>query len=833
MRENISTILENSEKSKKNSEFRSFPHFIFYFLFFAISFFACTAMGQIVDTSKNKTSTIDTNEYKTQTIEVDALRDIEKLSPITYETIKREKIEKRYWMQDLPMFLNGNTNINSYSESGSSFGYTYFTIRGFDQRRISVLLNGTPQNDAENHQVYWVELSDIISSVENIQMQRGIGTILYGTSGVGGIINVQTIDYFRNKFLNINAGIGDYNSSRYSLEYSSGLTNSGFGFYGKFSKTKTDGYRNLAWSDHYSYFLSAGKMLSDKSIIKLNVYSSPNKNHLAYNGVTKDYLDGKVTGSRSDDRRYNPLTYLNETDNYNQPHYELIYNFQATKNLFVSNTFNYVRKDGYITADYPVSKGYGFKYYRMQPYFYVGDTTSYNANCYHRNLINIIDSTPGLGYKIIRSDMIVKLSENSNDYGWYPKLQWKHLDDKGSLLAGGELRLHNSEHYGEILYGSALPVGTPNNYRYYFYNGKKESVTAYLNEFTHLNEKFSIMIGVQFTYHKYTIDNDAYRHFNFSADYKFLTSRVGFNYNVLDNFKIYSSVCIARREPRLTDIYDANSPQSRPNLKIVDTVNNIYASPYITYEELTDYECGVGYTSSLLKANANFYLMDYKNEIVGNGQVNDIGEPVYWNAGRTIHRGIELEFDYGLLANISGKTKNKNTTINLTGNLSLSDNYFVDYTEIKGVDTLGGLIHGNDYSGNKILLTPRIIGNLSVNLYTDFGLGAYITMQHIGKQYLDNSENERKNPSNKLVEGYVDKVINPYTIFNAGISFDMVTLINSKNLKKYFRTLEVSFKINNIFDRLYEAYGGVDSKGTPSWIPAANRNVFFNFRMGF
>jgi iron complex outermembrane receptor protein len=259
--------------------------------------------------------------YKTETIEVDALRGIERLTPITFQNVNRETIERKYWMQDLPMFLNGNTSITSYSESGASIGYSYFSVRGFDQRRISILVNGTPQNDAEDHQVYWVDLSDITSSVENIQLQRGIGTALYGSSGIGGVLNIQTIDYFKRKFINLNSGFGDYNSQHYSLEYSSGLTESGFGFYGKFSKTTTDGYRDQSWSNHWSYFFSAGKMLGDNSVIKFNIYGSPIKNHLAYLGVTKDYLDGLVTGNQRIDRKFNFLTYPNESDNYNKPHY--------------------------------------------------------------------------------------------------------------------------------------------------------------------------------------------------------------------------------------------------------------------------------------------------------------------------------------------------------------------------------------------------------------------------------------------------------------------------------------------------------------------------------
>jgi len=260
--------------------------------------FSLFAIYVLLFTGEIRSQETDTTTYKTPTIEVDAFKGIEKLVPISFETIRRESIEKRYWMQDLPMFLNGSTNINAYSESGASIGYSYFTIRGFDQRRISVFVNGTPQNDAEEHQVYWVELSDITSSIENIQIQRGVSTALFGTSGIGGVINLQTIDYLKNKFLNLNAGYGAYNSRRFSLEYSSGLTKSGFGFYGKFSKTNTDGYRNLSWSDHWSYFFSAGKLLGQNSIIKLNIYGSPIKNHLAYYGITKNYLDGKVTGNR-------------------------------------------------------------------------------------------------------------------------------------------------------------------------------------------------------------------------------------------------------------------------------------------------------------------------------------------------------------------------------------------------------------------------------------------------------------------------------------------------------------------------------------------------------
>jgi len=224
--------------------------------------------------------------------------------------------------------------------------------------------------------------------------------------------------------------------------------------------------------------------------------------------------------------------------------------------------------------------------------------------------------------------------------------------------------------------------------------------------------------------------------------------------------------------------------------------------------------------------------MNFKNEIINNGQLDNVGQPINGNAGKSIHEGIEFEFELTPFRKITNDIKFI-TFLSLTGNITLSDNFFQDYREINGVDSLGRIIYGNDFSGNKILLNPQIIGNLSLNYFTDFGLGFYITMQHIGKQYLDNSENERKNPDARNVAGYVDKFINPYTVFNAGVSFDLIPMFKNKSINKYFKSFEMSLKVNNIFDKLYETTGNVDSYGIPYWIPAADRNLFFNLKVGF
>lgn len=790
--------------------------------FCILSFILYTIFLTSAVQSQDKEEKSDSADYKTETIDVDALKGVERFTPVTFENIKRPEIERKYWMQDLPMFLNGYTSINSYSESGASLNYSYLSLRGFDQRRISILINGIPQNDPEDHQVYWVDVADLTASAEDIQIQRGIGTALYGSTSIGGVVNVQSVDLFKRKFLNFSAGYGDYDSYRYSLEYSSGLVTSGFGFYGKLTRTYSDGYRDLSWSDYLSYFLSAGKVIGKNSTLKINFYGSPIKNHLAYLGVDKAYLDGEITGDVYSDRKYNYLTYQDETDNYFQPHYEIIHNIQLSKNLFMSNSLSYINGEGYFNTSFPVSYGYDFDYFRLNP-FYVSDTTTFNPLYYKRNDDGTFYFDSAKGYEIVRSDMVTKLTVNNNTYGWFPKVLLNHNNEKGKLVIGGELRYHKSDHYGQIIFGEALPQGTPPDYRYYFYNGGKRTFSIYANEIYSVTKKMNAMLGLQYVYHRYNISNDEFKPYDFSVDYNFFTPRMGVNYNFNERLSGFINLSFAKLEPRLKDIYDAEDPNSKPNFRIVDPEKGIYEDPLIKPEEMLDIEIGTGYQSSFLKADLNFYLMDFDNEIVENGQLDNVGQPIVGNAGSSVHRGLELGISY---VPFSGKKTLRDFSI--SGNLNLSQNYFKDYVEINGIDSSGNVIYGNDYSDNQIILTPDIIGNLSINYLNLSGVNAYVSVQYIGKQYMDNSENEKKNPDKRSEPGYIDKIINPYTVFNAGLTVNLARIVN-QNL---FRDLELIFKANNIFDVLYETSGYI-SYGTPYWIPAATFNIFGEVKVGF
>ncbi len=762
----------------------------------------------------------DSVKYETEAIEVDALKGVERYTPATFENIDRKEVEEKYWMQDLPMFLKGNTSINAYSESGSSIGYSYLTIRGFDQRRISILINGIPQNDPEDHQIYWVDISDITASVEDIQIQRGVGTALYGASSIGGVVNVKTIDFFKRKFLNFSGGFGNYNSKRFSLEYSTGSVEGGFGFYGKLSQITTDGYRDLSWSDHWSYFLSAGKIFGKKSVLKINAYGSPVKNHLAYLGVERAYLDGNISGDKLNDRRVNYLTYPDETDNYFQPHFELVFNHQPSKDLFIGNTLSYIRGDGYFNTSFPVSYGYDLPYFNLSPFF-VNDSNAFSSSYYKRNADGTLYFEKGRGYLIERSDIISKLTVNNNTFGWFPQVILKHSDGKGSLAAGAELRLHMSEHFGEVTFGNALPSGTQPNHMYYFYNGHKITASIYANEVYQINSKLNALLGLQYVYHKYKVDNDRYKPYAFDVPYSFFTPRLGLNYNFDKSYSAYLNVAYAQREPRLKDIYDGENPYAKPNFRIVDTQQGVYEDPLIKQEKMIDYELGFRMITDVLDADLNLYYMDFRDEIVNNGTLDNVGQPISGNAGKSVHAGIEMSFAYKPF--LKGAMKG----FSFSGNINVSDNYFKEYVEVLGADSAGNVIYGNDYSGNKIILSPGTLGNLSLNYDDGKGINAYLTFQYIGKQYLDNSEDERKNPDVRNSPGYISKVIEPYTVVNAGLGFDFAKLFPSGS----FRKIEFSLKANNLLDKLYETTGSI-SFGTPYWIPAATRNFYGELTIG-
>ncbi|MFC1555117.1 TonB-dependent receptor [candidate division KSB1 bacterium] len=708
----------------------------------------------------------------------------ERETPVAFSNVSREDISGKYDLQDIPMLLTDVPGIYSYSETGGSIGYTYLRIRGFDQSRIGVMLNGIPLNDPESHQVYWVDLADFGENVENIQIQRGIGNSLYGSTAIGGSINVITHNFSEKRKISFKTGYGSYNTKKASLGMSSGLIDNKYAIYGRFSKLRSDGYRDQAWADLWSYFFSAVRF-DDKMTNKVNIYGGPELTHLTYEGVTRDQLDGKITGDKEIDRKANPLSDPNDVDNTFQPHYELLTEIAVNDKMHFNNALFYTSAKGY----YRNIKS------RRDPYEYNLTTFTTTDPTPYLEFADFHDPVGGV-YELKKTDLVRRRWIDNYQWGVIPRLEIQH--NKGSLTVGAELRNHTGRHWGEVIWA---PVPIPNltpDQTYYDYMVGKNSYSAFLHENYNPVPKLNIMADLQLAYHRYKFYDDKRNNIEFDISYNFITPRLGANYNLTDKFNLFGNFSIAHREPTFRSIYDAQYAYSTPLFR-----GNNYNDPMIKPEKMYDYETGFGYTDTKIAAKLNYYYMDFRNEIIRyGGQLDEEGQPVAGNAKSSYHTGIEASTAYRPVPEL---------TLNV--NLSHSVNKFKKHSEF--------VWGGSEivYDGNKIGGFPSTIFN-GAAVFEKNNFFGRIHFQYVGKQYLDNSENEAKIPELRNFPNYIDKVIDAFSLVNLRMSYKLDKVFGLEGA-------EVGLSIYNLLDAEYETAGYID--WTPLWIPGPKRNFFLNF----
>ncbi len=745
------------------------------------------------NTKRIKLSDVDASEYliiklapkiiPAQTVLVEGSLAKQGVTPLAFSTVTQKQIKENYTVQDVPEYLGQLPSTTFYSENGNGIGYNYLSIRGFDQRRISVSVNGIPQNDPEDHNVYWLDFPDILASTAVIQVQRGAGSGVIGYPAIGGSINIITSTFSNTPLIDFSASAGSYNTKKYSASFSSGLIDKKYSFYAKLSQIISGGYRDNSWVNFNSYYFSAVRY-DDNLTTQINLYGGPIADGLAYTGLPKFAIKDK--NLRKANYSYwetsgNNYTYTitrrpSEIENFSQPHYELLNELKINPDITFNSALFLVLGNGFFNFD---GSWADTTYLRL--------TSQYG---FHPT------QNPG--------NVLIQAEVDNTQYGWVPRLSIKHQN--GEMIIGGEFRIHRSTHWGSINFGENLPVGLTQEYRYYYYNGGKDIANGYVHEEYNLSENINLLGELQFAYNKYLFYNEKYLHHDFSVKNIFVNPRVGINYKFNGEQNLFFSFARVSDEPRLSNYYNGDESSGGATPQFAQNTNGSYNynDPLVKPETMNDFEIGSSFYNKYFSVSLNAYYMLFENEIVKNGKVDIFGQPITGNMKKTVHQGIEFSSNFYLTENLS-----------LLLNATYSSNKIIEGTYY--IDSQNYI----DLSGNRVSGFPNFLSNFGVT-YKNSDLYLQFTGRYVGAFYSDNYDDNLKGYLIRY-PGFVDYTDNKNDAYFAADFFASYQFKEFSALEKS----KIFIQINNIFDSLYSAnaIGG-------EFFPSAERNFIAGVQVG-
>ena len=541
--------------------------------------------------------------FMTEEVFVSATR-AGKNTPAAYSTVTKEDISKNNIAQDIPYLLGYTPSLVVSSDAGTGVGYTYINIRGSDVKRINVTIDGVPVNDAESHGVWWVDLPDLASSADNIQIQRGVGTSTNGAGAFGATINFQTTNLNREPYAEVNSSYGSFNTSKNTINFGTGLINKKFAIDARLSKIWSDGYIDRAFSDLKSFYIS-GTMYGETSILKLMIFSGVEHTYQAWDGVPKDSL--------ATHRTYNPYNYKNETDNYWQDNYQLHYSKEINSNLNANVALHYTSGKGYY------------------------ENLVQNSKYSLFNLPNAILNTD----TVTSSDFITQRWLRNDFYGF--TYSFNYRKSKTNAILGGGWNQYLGNHFGDIIWAKIVTFNGE-SYRWYQGTGNKKDLNTFLKINYSFTNKFNLSADLQFRNINYTIGgfDENLKDVTQNHKYNFFNPKTGFIYNFDEKQKLYASFGISQREPARDDFTDAD-PGKTPKP-----------------EKLFDYEAGYEFHSSGFLVRGNLYYMYYRDQLILTGEINDVGATILTNVPKSYRQGIEFETGIRILNNLNW---NENITI--------------------------------------------------------------------------------------------------------------------------------------------------------------------------
>ncbi|MBI2427195.1 MAG: TonB-dependent receptor [Ignavibacteriales bacterium] len=732
--------------------------------------------------------TKDSVQYKLDPVLVTGTTARERETPVTFTNIGKGLIQQRYSMQDVPVLLAEQPSMISYSDGGNGIGYNFIFLRGFDQRRLSIMVNGVPQNDPEDHNVYWIDFPDVLASSSNVQVQRGAGSAFYGPPAIGGSINIITNPFTAKPYAKFESmfGFQEYGDSSQALpmtmrklavSFNSGAIDGKYIFYGRLGKIQSNGYRIHSAIEMGSYFFGALRF-DENMTTRIHLFGGPIEDKLVYTGLPKfanndlklrrmnlSYWEFDSTGKNYG---YTTLRRLQETERFNQPHYEIINDWQVADDMHLHNTVFFYDSHGWFDYDGSWADAATLR---------VDSTFGFAP-------------TPGIANAIIRGGVDLV------QWGWLPRVEWQH--DRGELTIGGEYRYHKGTHWGKIQYAEGLPANYDPDYRFYQYDGIKHMASLYVTENFKIDEQTTLMANVQYAFNEYQIQNEKFLGHSFSVPYHFINPRVGVNYNIDEEWNAYISFGYTSREPRLRNLYAAEDAYFGATPAFAaDTIGGVanydFNTPIARPEQLINLELGTGYKSPDALLNANVYWMEFTDELVKSGQVDIFGNPVYGNAPRTRHIGLELEASIRLIDQFV-----------ISGNGAVSSNRIVEFSTVDS--SVNGVVYRTKLNDNPIAGFPDVLGNLRFTFERE-GLTASLLVKYVGSFYTDNF-NDANNKNDA------------YTVLN----FESLYILPK------FGDAEISLRAEarNLLNKLYMQNGEGNA-----FFPAAERNYLIGLTVQF
>ena len=667
-------------------------------------------------------------------------------SPVAHSNVGKETLAKSNLGQDVPYLLNMTPSFVATSDAGTGVGYTGFRIRGTDATRINVTINGIPYNDADEQITFWVDVPDLSSSLDNIQVQRGVGTSTNGAAAFGGNINMQTEKYAPNASGELNVSYGSFNTSKTTAKASSGLLNKHWAIDTRISSISSDGYIDRASVDMQSYYLQAG-YYANKTTLKFLTFGGKEKTYHAWYGVPGDSL---AKGNRT----YNPCGemgkdangvmqfYQNQTDNYVQHNYQLLGVHSFSPKLSLNAGLHYTRGDGYYEEykqDQKLAKYLLFNY--------------------------VVD---GVTYK--KTDL-VRQKQMYNDFAG-GVFSLNYSNDKLSAQWGGALNNYSGEHWGDVIWVKNYVDNLVPIHEYYRNEVSKWDGNTYLKVNYEVLPKLNVYADLQYRRVSYDLtgNNDKWddaissmQNLDIHKEFNFFNPKAGVFYRPNKNNEFYASFAIGNREPTRTNYTDAGG------------------STEPTFETMYDYEAGYQFKNNRFSIGANAYYMNYNNQLILTGKISDIGEFLATNTPESYRLGIEFIAGFKLT-----------DWLKWDGILTLSQNKILNFTE-NDVDVYDEnwewIGSQNNYLGTTdIAYSPNVITN-SMFTFSLKGFEAGLQSSYVGKQYIDNTSDNARS----LAAYFVNNLRLGYTLKNRlGVS-----------------EIAFSLAVNNMFNEQYSSNGYV------------------------